>query len=221
MPRKSRLSKEKITKLIEHFIAGTPARSSAILCGVSRKTATHWYHRFREIIYTHIAHHVYVFDGEIEADESYFGGRRKGKRGRGALGKTIVFGLYKRNGYVYTLSVSDTRTYTLYSIIKEYVQPDSIIYTDTYRSYDILDVSDFQHCRINHSKEFARDNNHINGIENFWNQAKRHMRKYNGIPKVHFDLYLKECEFRFNYRPIACMYETLYNWVKEAGFLPI
>jgi transposase len=145
--------------------------------------ATHWYHRFREIIYTHIAHHVYVFDGEIEADESYFGGRRKGKRGRGALGKTIVFGLYKRNGYVYTLSVSDTRTYTLYSIIKEYVQPDSIIYTDTYRSYDILDVSDFQHCRINHSKEFARDNNHINGIENFWNQAKRHMRKYNGIRK--------------------------------------
>ncbi|HEZ4923802.1 TPA: transposase [Neisseria meningitidis] len=45
---------------------------------------------------------------------------------------------------------------------------------------------------------FAERQNHINGIENFWNQAKRHLRKFNGIPKAHFELYLKECEWHFN-----------------------
>ena len=77
--------------------------------------------------------------------------------------------------------------------------PDSIVYSDMYRSYDALDVSEFKHYRINHSKEFADQKNHINGIENFWNQAKRHLRKFNGVPKESFGLFLKECEFRFNH----------------------
>ncbi|HEZ6402525.1 TPA: transposase [Neisseria meningitidis] len=74
-------------------------------------------------------------------------------------------------------------------------EPDSIVYTG---SYDVLDVSEFSHFRINHSTHFAERQNHINGIENFWNRAKRHLRKFNGIPKAHFELYLKECEWRFN-----------------------
>ena len=69
---------------------------------------------------------------------------------------------------------------------------------------------------INHSKEYVSGKNHINGIENFWKQAKRHLRKYNGIPKKHFYLYIKECEWRFNYRPVDKLYRMLYNWVKEA-----
>ncbi len=120
---------------------------------------------------------------------------------------------------VHALTVSNTTTCTLYSIIKKKVAPQSIIYTDTSPSYNILDVSDFQHYRINHAKEFAHKQNHINGIENFWNQSKRHLRRYNGIPKNHFELYLKECEFRFNYRPITNMYKVLYNWVQEAGLV--
>ena len=62
----------------------------------------------------------------------------------------------------------------------------------------MLDVSDSHHFRINHSKLFADRHNHINGIENFWNQTKRHMSKFNGVPKAQFSLYLKECEWRFN-----------------------
>ena len=62
----------------------------------------------------------------------------------------------------------------------------------------MLDISDFHHVRINHSELFADRNNHINGIENFWNQAKRHLRKFNGVPKQNFHLFLKECEWRFN-----------------------
>ncbi len=77
--------------------------------------------------------------------------------------------------------------------------PDGIVYTDCYKSYDVLDVSEFTHHRINHSEPFADRQNHINGIENFWNQAKRVLRKYNGIDRKSFPLFLKECEFRFNF----------------------
>jgi transposase len=84
-------------------------------------------------------------------------------------------------------------------VIAKKIAPDSIVYTDGYRSYNALDVSGFYHERINHSKLFATGKKHINGIENFWSQAKRVLRKYNGIPKESFPLFLKECEFRFNY----------------------
>lgn len=83
-------------------------------------------------------------------------------------------------------------------IIEQKVQPDSIVYTDTFRSYNALDISEFHHRRINHSELFADQSNHINGIENFWNQTKRHMRKFNGIKVDNFYWFLKECEWRFN-----------------------
>ena len=132
-------------------------------------------------------------------DESYFGGVRKGKRGRGAAGKVAVFGILKRGGKVYTKVVGDTKSETLMPLITRKISPDSVVYTDCYRSYNTLDVSHFYHERINHSTLFAQGKNHINGIENFWNQAKRVLRKYNGIPKESFPLFLKESEFRFNY----------------------
>ena len=160
--------------------------------------------------------HLEMFDGEVEADESYFGGQRKGKRGRGAAGKVTVFGLLKRNGKVYTVTVPNTQTATLFPIIREQVKPDSIVYTDCYCSYDVLDVSEFSYFRINHSTHFAERQNHINGIENFGNQAKRHLRKFNGIPKEHFELYLKECEWRFNNSEIKVQIFTLKQLVKSS-----
>ena len=143
---------------------------------------------------------------------NYFGGVRKGKRGRGAAGKIPVFGLLKRGGKVYAVIIPNARTETLLPIIESKIKPDSIVYTDSFKAYDVLDVSDFHHVRINHSQLFAEDRNHINGIENFWNQAKRHLRRYNGIPKHHFHLYLKECEWRFNYRPTANLLKVLRQW---------
>lgn len=138
------------------------------------------------------------FCGKIELDESYFGGRRKSKRGRGAGGKVAVFGILKRGGKVYTHIIPNAKTSTLMPIIQGKVTPDSIVYTDYWRGYNALDIAEFKHYRINLSKLFANKHNHINGIENFWNQAKRHMRKFNGIPKDNFILFLKECEWRFN-----------------------
>ena len=212
--RKSRLSKIKQERLMEHFVAGTTARCAAELIGVNRKTAAYYYHRLREIIYQAREDEM-PFAGEIEVDESYFGGRRKGKRGRGAAGKVPVFGLLKRGGKVYAKVIADTKGKTLMDIMQKRVVPDSIVYTDAYHSYNALDVSEFKHYRINHSELFANKNNHINGIENFWNQAKRHMRKFNGIPKESFPLFLKECEWRFNNPNPKSQLKQIKQWVKR------
>ena len=211
--RKSRLSQYKQYKLIELFVAGVTARTAAELVGVNKSTAAYYFHRLRLLIFQN-SPHLEMFDGEIEIDESYFGGHRKDKRGRGAAGKVAVFGLLKRNGQVYTVAVPNTQTATLLPIIREQVKPDSIVYTDSYRSYDVLDVSEFSHFRINHSTHFAEKHNHINGIENFWNQAKRHLRKFNGIPKEHFELYLKECEWCFNHSEIKIKISILKQLVR-------
>jgi transposase len=197
--RKSRLSRYKQERLIEHFVSGTTARCAAALVGVNFKTAAYYYHRLRDRIRHHMDQAAQdAFSGEVEVDESYFGGVRKGKRGRGAAGKVPVFGLLKRGGKVYTQIIPDAKSTTLVPIIEQKVIPDSIVYSDCWRGYNTLDVTDFKHYHINHLKLFASKKNHINGIENFWNQAKRHMRKFNGIPKQHFELFLKECEWRFN-----------------------
>lgn len=213
--RKSRLSKSKQDRLIEHFVAGTPARCAAGLVGVNFKTAVYYYHRLRSIISLATAAAT-PFTGEVELDESYFGGTRKGKRGRGAAGKMPVFGILKRGGKVYTQVIPDAKSQTLMPIIQEKIRPDSIVYTDYWRGYNVLDVSGFKHYRINHSKVFAKEKNHINGIENFWNQAKRHMRKFNGIPAKHFSLFLKECEWRFNTPAPKTQLRQLKQWVKPS-----
>jgi transposase len=121
--RKSRISSYKLDKLIEYFIAGISARTASILVGVNKNTAVYYFHRLREIIYKK-TENLTPFAGEIEVDESYFGGTRKGKRGRGAAGKIPVFGLLKRGGKVYTKIISNAKASTLIPIIKERVVPD-------------------------------------------------------------------------------------------------
>jgi transposase len=100
-------------------------------------------------------------------------------------------------------------------IIGEKIEPDSIVYTDGWRGYNALDVSEFKHFRISHSTLFDEKHNHINGTENFWNQAKRHMRKFNGIPRQHFNLFLKECEWRFNMGTPKELLKDLKKLLKE------
>lgn len=181
---------------------------------INRNSASEFYGFLRLIIAEQLARQMPKLHGEIEVDESYFGGHRKGKRGRGAAGKVPVFGLLKRNGYVYTQIVPDAREGTLMPIIRDKIKPGSILYSDCFRPCDVLDVSAFHRFRINHSKQFADRNNHINGIENFWNQAKRRLRVYNDIPRKNFHLFLEECEFCFNYGTVKEQLTTLRKWVK-------
>ena len=133
---------------------------------------------------------------------------------RGAAGKVPVFGLLKRGGKVFAVVIPDAKATTLLPIIKARIKPDSIVYTDSFAAYDALDVDGFRHLRINHTQRFVDGRRHINGIENFWSQAKRHLRRYNGIPRQHFPLYLKECEWRFNYRPASHRLEVLQSWLE-------
>jgi len=208
-----KLSRNKQLKLLEYFVLEVTARSAADMLIIQPNSAALFYKKIRVMINQHLDQEAAkVFEGEVELDESYFGGVRKGKRGRGAAGKVVVFGLLKRGGHVYTKIVIDTKTSTLMPIITDKIAPDSIVYTDSYRSYNALDVTNFHHHRINHSRLFANGNNHINGIENFWNQAKRVLRKYNGIPKKSFPLFLKECEFRFNYGSPKQQFKQLRKW---------
>jgi len=194
--RKSKLSWYKQTRLIELFVPGSTARTTASLVSVNKTTASYYFHRLRLLICEN-SQEPGLLEGEIEVEESYFGGRCKGKCGRGIGNKVPVFGLLKRNGSVYACIIPNGRADTLIPIIRENVKPDSIVYTDSFRSYNALDVSEFTHYRINHSKKFAQDRNHINGIENFWSQAKRHMRKYNGHSKRVFPSVFKRVRVAF------------------------
>jgi len=212
--RRCRLSSYKQSKLLEMFVGGVPARTAAELADVNRHSATLYYHKIREMIAYELDDDS-PFDGEVELDESYFGGHRKGNRGRGAAGKIPVFGILKRGGKVYTKVIPNASSDTLIPIINRRIQPDSIVYTDCWTAYNAIDVSQFHHFRINHSELFADRQNHINGIENFWNQAKRWLRKYNGIHQTHFPLFLKECEFRFNFGSPAEQLQTLKNWKRK------
>lgn len=151
-----KLKKSIQKRLLDFFVLEVTARSAANILGINPNSSALFYRKIREVISYHLALEADdVFDGQIELDESYFGGHRKGKRGRGATGKVAVFGLLKRQGKVFTVVVENTKTETIMPVITRKIKPDSWVYTDTYRSYDTLDVSQFHHERINHSELFA------------------------------------------------------------------
>jgi transposase len=92
--------------------------------------------------------------GEIELDESYFGGRRKGKRGRGAYNKVPVFGILERDGIVRVEPVTDVTAKTLLDLTIKTVRRGSIVYTDKFRSYDALMCCGYRHLKVDHKKRF-------------------------------------------------------------------
>ena len=163
-----KLRNNKQLELMKYFVAGTTVRTATDLVEIHRNTAVRFFHDLRVKIAQAQQNRSEQFGGKIELDESYFGGVRKGRRGRGAAGKVAVFGILKRGGKVYTQIVLDAKTDTLMPIIRNRIKPDSVVYTDCWRSYNALDVSEFKHYRINYSKLFAQKQNHINGIENFY-----------------------------------------------------
>lgn len=208
-----KLKKSIQKRLLEFFVLEVTARSAADILGIQPNSAILFYHKIRQVIDYNLALEAdEIFEGKIELDESYFGGHRKGKRGRGAAGKVAVFGILKRQRKVFAVVVENTKSETLMPVITRKIKPDSWVYTDTYASYNALDVSEFYHERINHYELFAVKQNHINGIENFWSQAKRVLRKYNGIDRKNFPLFLKECEFRFNFGTPKSQLKTLRKW---------
>ena len=197
--RRSRLTPRRQGRLIGHFVAGSTARAAAGIVGVQANMSIRFFMRLHRLVAGGLP--SCRLGGEAEAGESRFGGVRKGGRGRGAAGKVAVFGLLKRGGKVWKGLQGDhskRRDQTLPLIIHGKAEPDGIVCTDTFAACNAPDISDFHHRRINHSRLFADRRNHINGIGNFRNRAKRHMRKYNGVKPDNFHRFLKECEWRVN-----------------------
>ena len=199
---RSRISEKKFREIIRCFSRDFTAEITSDLSGVSRNTINKIYQKIREKLVEE-CNKISSQMGDIEIDESYFGPKRvRGKRGRGAGKKTIVFGLLKRGGKVFTQIVPDAKARSLVPIIRGKVDIGSTIHSDGWPAYDgLVDYGFEKHFRVHHSKnEFARGNQHINGIESFWSYAKRRLRKFNGLQKNKFIFHLKETEFRFNFR---------------------
>ena len=155
--------------------------------------------QFRKCISNYCLLEAKKLNGEIEIDESYFGGKRKGNRGRGAKNKAIVFGILERKGKIYTKIVENVSAETLMNEIKNKTLKGSVFYTDGWKSYASLEQYG-KHNVIDHDKELVENHNHINGIEGFWSFAKERFHKYHGISKTNYPFYVKEMEFRFNHR---------------------
>lgn len=197
------ISKYNIKKIIKHFCLDLTATQTSKLLSLNRKTVNKYYNKFRSLIYQHQLDQFSEFVGEIELDESYFGPKRirgrSSKRGRGTH-RQPVFGIYERNGTVYTQIIPDCKLRTLRQIITGKVSLESTIYSDSWKGYNgLVDVGYNKHFRIKHKQdEFSNKKGvHINGIESFWSFTKRRLTKFNGTKK-NFHLHLKECEWRWN-----------------------
>ena len=200
--RRSRIAEKKFRQLIRCFAMDFTATDTAEMTGVSVRSVNNIYLKLRARL-AESCELASPLQGAVEVDESYFGARRvRGKRGRGAYGKTIVFGVLKREGKVYTEIVPDCSKPTLQGIIRGHVEVSTVIHSDGWRGYDgLVDIGFDKHFRVNHgNNEFASGERHINGIESFWSDAKRRLAKFNGVAKHTFYLHLKETEFRFNHR---------------------
>lgn len=205
---RAKISEAKFRYLLRLFALDLTASDTARLTGLSVRSVNDLYLRLRRRLQAWSPVPIEL-SGAVELDESYFGPRRvRGKRGRGAGGKTIVFGLFKRGGQVYTEIVPDCSKKTLQAIIRGKIDAAAMVNTDGWRGYDgLVDVGFDRHFRVRHGQdEFVLGASHINGIESFWSFAKARLQQFKGVPKHTFLLHLKESEFRFNHR-----HEDLYK----------
>jgi transposase len=215
---RSRITTTKFRKILFFFCEDESATKTAKYTRINRNTVNKIFDKLRMRI-AEISVASALEHGEFEVDESYFGAKRvRGKRGRGAAGKTPVFGILKREGKVYVNIVKNAKREQLMPIIQGKILEGSTIYSDGWKSYDGLILNGYDHYRVYHSKdEFVRGKAHVNGIESFWSFTKRRLAKFNGLTDDKFNLHLKESEFRWNMRG-----ENMYNYLlKELRKRPL
>ncbi len=184
----SKISEIKFRYLLRLFALDLTASDAARLTSLSTRAVNALYLRLR---HRFLAWNPVPAElaGAVELDESYFGPRRvRGKRGWGASGKTIVFGLFKRGGQVYTEIVSDCSKKTLRAIIRGKIDAAAMVNTDGWRGYDgLVDVGFDRHFRVRHGQdEFVHGASHINGIESFGSFAKARFQQFTGVPRHTF-----------------------------------
>ena len=180
---------------------GVAAKELQRQLGVTYKCAWRMAHEIRK--YMAEVDGETALGGAVEADETYVGGKRSGgKRGRGAPGKTVVFGMLERDGDVMANVVPNVRKKTLQPIIKENVEKGSTVHTDELKSYSGLSKAGYEHETVNHGAgEYVDGDCHVNGLEGFWARLKLSIRgTHVHVSKKHLQKYVKEFEFRYNLR---------------------
>lgn len=189
MFKNSKLSRYKVIKIVEYFCIDIDATKTALLLKLNRKTVNRYFLAFRNLIYKHQISEIKHIIGGIEICKNMFGPDEA--EGRAPL-KPAVFGIYERDGAVYTKLVTDESAKDLQAVIRGKATPESIVKSDGWPGYDgLVDLGYDKHFRINKDKQLAG-----NAIEAFWSFAKRRLSKFNGVTR-NFELHLKECEWRY------------------------
>ena len=179
---------------------GVPAKELQRQLGISYPTALRMSHEIRK--------HMGEVDGEppltghVEIDETYVGGKRSGKRGRGAAGKAVVFGILERDGEIYTSVVPNASGKALIPHIEAQVPKGTRISSDEWLPYRILTALGYEHTTVDHMrKQWADGDTHVNTLEAFWSMLKRSIRgTHIHVSRHHLPKYLGEFEFRYNRR---------------------
>jgi len=192
--------------LIANCKNGISSYELARALGIQQKSGWFMLHRISLAMQTGTFEKL---EGQVEADETYIGGKarnmHKSKReqkisGRGASGKVAVMGLLERHGEVRTKVVPDTKSRTLQVEVRENVEPGSEVHTDALASYRGLDP-EYVHNVVDHAETYVRGHVHTNGLENFWSLLKRGIGgTYVSVEPFHLFRYLDEQAFRFNER---------------------
>lgn len=185
-------------RLLEMFVLGVPSYRQRFRNEASAAARERFYRLLRACC-AQVEQLREPFEGAIECDETTFGGARKGKRGWGAAGKVIVFGLIKRNGRVKAMPIPVHNREAIMREIDAHTREGALYYTDEWQAYATLKLRG-EHVMIRKEKGRPVGRDHINGIEGFWSYAKNWLYPYRGVPRQYFHLYLAEVCYRYNHR---------------------
>ena len=203
------------TYLMAQTRCGISAKQLQRELGVTYKTAWRMFRQIRSLLNEDFG----PMDGAVEVDETYIGGKR---RGRGKLGRGIdkasVVGVVQRGGRVVARKTPDVSRATVLPFIRQHVLPRSIVYTDEYRTYSTLPSHGYDHRRIHHSSRvYVQGDIHTNTLEGFWSLLKRGIDGvYHAVSDEYLQSYLNEYSFRYNHRDDETpMFQTMLGLVSR------
>lgn len=192
--------------LIVNSRNGVSSCEMARSIGITQKSAWFLDHRIRFAL--HHGSFENMLSGEVEADETFIGGKARNMHkdvrarkvtGTGGKDKTAVMGILERGGKVRTKVIPNRKKSAIQAEVRKHVEAGSALFTDALKSYEGL--TEFQHQVVDHAVEYVRDNVHTNGMENFWSLLKRGLNgTYVSVEPFHLFRYLDEQTYRYNNR---------------------
>jgi transposase len=217
----ARLSEAQQIRLLECFVRGVSARAAAIFTGVNKNTCAYFYYRLRKIIFRRLDE-IAPIDNEIELRKTLIPQNGKAHARSDQPPRVPLFGINVIDGKIHSrmirLAAPEPRIWPAPSPVISMLEPSPhlIFYVQGPAGTEHLSMSDLRRCRVHQAGPDAKiEVADEKIITRFWNHAKRNLKKYRGIPKYHFPLFLKECEFRFNYAGHKNMLSVLHDWVRN------